>query len=32
LVASQPAPTVDAGMRRALDRIVTAAEKELLAT
>ena len=32
LVASQPAPAPDAALRRELDRIVTAAKKELLAT
>ncbi len=32
LVAGQPAPTVDSATRRELDRIVAAAQKELLAT
>jgi trimethylamine:corrinoid methyltransferase-like protein len=32
LVANQPAPTLDSAMKRELDRIVTAAKKELLAT
>ncbi|MCL5280694.1 MAG: trimethylamine methyltransferase family protein [Planctomycetes bacterium] len=32
LVAHQPTPTIDSTMRRELDRIVTAARKELLAT
>ena len=31
LVASQPAPTLDSAMRRELDRIVSAAQRELLA-
>ena len=32
LAANQPAPTLDSAMTRELDRIVTAAKKELLAT
>jgi trimethylamine--corrinoid protein Co-methyltransferase len=32
LVANQPAPTIDSALARELDRIVTAAKKELLAT
>ncbi len=32
LVSSQPAPTLDSALRRELDRIITAARKELLAT
>jgi hypothetical protein len=32
LVTNQPAPTLDSALRRELDRIVTVAKKELLAT
>jgi len=32
LVANQPAPTLDVALRCELDRIVTAAKRELLAT